>query len=306
MKRGAVVAALLVVATAGAPLQLTAAAQEERQCSNIVVHDDFRFDNETVRSAANTSASSTAENTKVTVEQATGFIRVKAKNPNGYCNEFHVRIASEVVSPAELGEVGSNNDNETADWHAVRDFEREETYTEVVFTLGAGSQATFAPSDVRIKTLAWTGAAKGAADGLLGNFSKYSPFDDEESLDKRTYTYSPESNNSTRYITISLVNDSSGGQVEDWQAVYRTGGEEWRPISTESDAPVFYRTLDGGENLQFIFNDRDAEVRWTANPTRLEQAKYEWTEYSTGIDILSEFNMSAILTTTPRPGGAVA
>jgi hypothetical protein len=306
-RRLATLLTLVLVTSLVAPAATAATTvSADEQCSNMVVHDDFRFDDETVRNAANNSSSSTVSNTKVTVEQATGFVRVTAKNPNGYCNEVHVRIATEIVSPAELGSVSATDRNISADWHAVRDFEREETYTEVVVTLGAAEQATFAPSEVRIKTLAWTGTAKSASDGLLGNLSNYNPLADDSDLDKRTYIYSPESNNSTRYITISLANDSTGKQVEEWQAVYRTSdGGDWRPIPTEADAPVFYREVDNGENLQFIFNDKTAEVRWTANPTRTERAKYEWTEYRAGIDILSDFKMSEILMTKPPTVGGI-
>lgn len=305
-KRTLFVVCLLVVSTLSVGIAPTTATPET-QCSNMVVHDDYRFDNSTIQQAANGSASSTVSNTKVSVEQDTGFIRVKAKNPNGYCNEVHVRLASEVVPVSELGSIDSIDGNHTTSWHAVRDFEREETYTEVTFTLGAGEQATFAPSDIRVRTLSWTGKAKSVSSGLFGNLSKYNPLaDDDEPLEQRTYTYSPETNNSTRYITVALVNQSDDRRIEDWQAVYKQPDGEWRPVTEESDNAVFYRKMDG-ENVQFIFNDRDATVRFTANPTRWEQAQHEWTIYRSGSDFLSNFSFGGVLATSPPPdvsGGA--
>ncbi len=287
-RTGALVVVLLV-ATLAVPIGPTAGATASTQtdCSNRVVYDQFRFDNATVDAAANGSATASAQNTEVRVEQATGFLRVNATNPNGYCVEFHVRIDEAVVSPAELGAVESNDDSVEAEWHSVRDFDRDETYTEVVFVLPAASTATFAPSKVRVKSLSWTGTATDAGGSWWESISNVSIGDDEEEkLQQRTYRFSAA--NSTETITVSLRNESSGKSVEEWQAMYRTSNESaWKPVSTDSEAPVFYREVSE-HRVQFVFNDPDAEVRFTAEPTRLDKAKHEWESWQGGTDVLGD------------------
>lgn len=274
---------VLVVATV-APAALVTTTQAQAQCSNMVVYDEFRFNNATVDTAANGSATIQRENTKVRVEQATGFIRIHAENPNGYCNEVHVRLASKIVSPAELGTVEALANNTTAEWHAVRDFERDVTYTEVVFTLPAGSEATFAPSKLTVKSLAWTGQAKSAGGSLWDRLSGFEWGDDED-LRQRTYQFSARNNSSI--VTLSLRNQSTGRTVEEWQAMYRVGDGSWTPISKDADAPVFYRTV-GEHQIQFLFNDPDAEVQFTANPTTWDKAQYQFDSYTAGIDALGD------------------
>ncbi len=277
---------VLLVATLTVPLGAAPATATQQDCSNRVVYDAFRFDNATVDAAANGSTTATAQNTEVRVEQATGFVRINATNPNGYCVEFQVNLAPEIVSPAELGDVDSNDDTRTAGWHAIRDFERDETYTQVVFTLGAGETATFAPSKLRVKSLSWTGDVKDEGGSFWESVSNYS-FGEEEELKKRTYRFSAE--NTTETITVSLRNESTGKAVDEWQAMYRTSnGTEWRPVSTDSQAPVFYRDV-GDHRVQFVFNDPDAEVRFTAQPTRWDKATYEWESWAAGTDAIDDF-----------------
>lgn len=281
----AVVLVLLVatlVSPFGAVAPVEASAAEN--CENAVIYDEFRFDNSLVSAAANGSATASAQNTEVTVEQATGFIRIDASNPNGYCVEFHVRLSEEIVEPAELGDVDSNGGDATAEWHAVRDFERGETYTEVVFTLPAASQATFAPSKLRVKSLSWTGSAKTEGASI---WERWSNWGDDEPLEQRTYRFSAE--NSTETITVSLHNESTNQSVEEWQAMYRTSEEAgWRPVTSDSGDPVFYRQIDDNR-VQFVFNDPDAEVRFTANPSTWDKANHEWDSYWGGKNAVSEF-----------------
>lgn len=276
-------ALVLLVATlapAGVATQPAAAASES--CPNQVVYDAFRFDDAVVSEAANGSATATAQNTQVTVEQAPGFVRLNASNPNGYCVEFHVRLNDSIVAPAELGHVDSNDDNHTAEWRAVPDFERDETYTDVVFTLPADSQAMFSPSKLRVETLSWTGAAKGSGSGLWNDVT--SLVSDDEPLEKRTYTFEP--SNSTDRVTVSLTDDGSNRTVEEWDAMYRTSNRTgWRPVSTDSTAPVYYRQLDD-EHVQFVFNEQTGEVKFTANPTTLDKASSSWDSWWSGVDVV--------------------
>lgn len=287
--RSITLAVLLVTVAVVAPIGFAtlAAAADTSDCSNQVIYDAFRFNDDVVSSAANDSASVSAQNTHVRVEQSTGFIRVNASNPNGYCVEFHVRLNDSIVAPAELGSVVSNDGNYSAEWHAVRDFEREETYTEVVFVLDAGSKATFAPSKLRVETLSWTGTAKSEGSGLWHDLTGWLGDDEDEeeaTLEERTYTFEP--TNSTDRITVSLTDDESGQTVEDWNAMYRTSNRTgWQPVSQDSAAPVFYREISD-DRLEFVFNDPSGEVKFTANPTRLDQARSSWDSWWSGVDIL--------------------
>jgi len=284
--RASALVVVLLVATLAVPLGAAPATATQQDCPNRVVYDAFRFDNTTVDAAANGSATATAQNTEVRVEQATGFVRINASNPNGYCIEFQVNLAPKIVSPAELGDVDSNEGTRTAGWHAIRDFERDETYTQVVFTLGAGETATFAPSKLRVKSLAWTGDVKDEGGSFWESVSNYS-FGEEKELKKRTYRFSAE--NTTETITVSLRNESTGKAVDEWQAMYRTSNETgWRPVSTDSQAPVFYRQV-GDHRVQFVFNDPDAEVKFTARPTRWDKATYDIESWTAGVDVLDNF-----------------
>lgn len=279
--------ALVLVVGIVAPIGLAGqSAAASSDCSNTVIYDEFRFNDDVVSSAANGSATVSAQNTDVTVEQATGFVRLDAKNPNGYCVEYHVRLNESIVAPAELGRVSSNDGNYTAEWHAVRDFEREETYTEVVFTLPAGSQAMFAPSKLRVETLSWTGTAKSEGSGLWHDLTGWIGDDEEEeaTLDKRKYTF--EATNSTDRVTVSLKDQESGKTIDEWDAMYRTNNRSgWQPVSTDSSAPVFYRKIDDSR-IEFVFNDPTGEVRFTANPTTWDDVSSSWDSYWSGVDIL--------------------
>lgn len=258
---------------------------QESQCSNAVTYDQFRFNNETVAAAANGTATATAKNTEVRVEQAPGFVRVQGTNPNGYCIQFRVRLNASIVSPAELGEITANEGNISAEWHAVRDFERDVTYTEVVFTLPAGSKATFAPSEVRVKSLAWTGDAKSAGGSLWDSLSDFS-IGDPPTLEQRTYRFNATSDTDT--ITVNLKNGSTGQEVEEWQAMYRTANQTgWTPVSTDSESAVFYRRIDAHQ-IQFVFNDATGEVRFTANPSVLDKADHSWDAWWSGQDVITE------------------
>jgi len=281
--------AVLLLATIGSTLAAVPATASTTQsdCSTNVTYDAFRFDNATVDAAANDSATVTAQNTEVRVEQATGFLRINASNPNGYCVEFKVNIAPEIVSLAELGDVESNDGNRTAGWHAVHDFERDETYTQVEFTLGPGETATFAPSTVRVKSLSWTGEVTDTGSSWWESISNFSIGEEEEDLEKRTYRFS--ATNTTETVTISLQNESIGKVVDEWQAMYRTNNEtSWRPVSTDSEEAVFYREVDD-HRVQFVFNDADAEVKFTARPTRWDKMQHQWESWNAGTDVLDDF-----------------
>lgn len=286
-RRIALAVIVLVAAVAGSALAGSAVAQDSDSCETVARHDAYRLNAETVNATVNGSASTTVQNTHVTIEPTTGFVHVDARNPNGYCVRVVVEVAPEIVTPATLGSVDATNSSATATWRAVHDFNRSETYTEITFTLAAGSTASFNPAKARVAALKWTGQAKDASAGWLGGFD--APFgddDSEEPLEKRTYRFTPR--NDTDIITVPLENRASNQSIDEYQAVYKTPNRDWRPVSTDSTAPVFKRTLGDGSAVQFQFNE-NATVKFTANPTWTEQAGYQWTSYWSGVDWLDGF-----------------
>lgn len=274
---------VILLATVSA-LPAPTAAQTSAECSTTVVHDSFRFDNSTVQEAANGTATSAAKNTEARVEQATGFVRVYGENPNGYCMEFRVQIAPDVVSPAELGTVDSNDEHVEAGWHATRDISRDETYTEVVFQLPPNSSAMFAPSKIRVQSLAWTGTATQEGGSLVDRITNFS-IGEEPDLRNRTYTFTPE--NESEYVTVPLEDPNSDRQIEEWTAMYKTADSDWRPVTEQADAPVFYREPNA-EQVQFVFNNQNATVRFQANPTTLEKAQTSWQSWTSGWSTLGD------------------
>lgn len=260
-----------------------AATISDAECETKVVHDAFRHDETTIDAAENDSVTTTESNTDVTVDTNVAFARLEAENPNGYCVTYVVEISPEVIDPADLGSIGATDGDETATWRAIHDFGGDETYTKVEFTLGGGESSTFAPSQLRVRSLKWAGEAKNTSSGLLPDLSAL-PFvgDDEEGLEQRHYEFSAE--NDSDSVSIALSNESLGQEIEDYQAMYRVGDGDLKPIDSDSDAPVFSRELDGGQVVEFTFNDADAEVKFIAEPNMRERASYQWNSYWSGMD----------------------
>lgn len=285
--RTLLVVALLVVCAAVTAAVPAAAQSSGDSCDTVVRHDAFRHNTETVNTTVNGTGTSAVQNTKVSVEPTSAFVRIQASNPNGYCVRFVVELAPEIVTPASLGSVDSNNESYTATWRAVHDFNASKTYTEVAFTLPAGTKAGFAPAKARVAALKWTGDATDTSAGLLGDVDL--PFGDDEqpALEQRHYRFTP--TNDTDIITVPLQNGAGNRTIDEYRAVYTTPTTDgWRPVGTDSSAPVFERQLDGGDAVQFQFN-RNATVKFTANPTRLEKAEHQWTAYWAGVDFLDDF-----------------
>ncbi|MWG36235.1 hypothetical protein [Halomarina oriensis] len=282
------VACLLVATVAGvAPIGATPTASAETTCETRVVHDAFRTDESTIRAAANVSAASVRDNTRVTVEQAPGFVRVKGENPNGYCVRFVIELSERVVAPSEVGEVGASNGNQTAMWRAMADFEGNETYTSVEFTLGAHESVTFAPSSARIETLSWAAKAKETGSGLFDGAQQFWNDLFHDDLEQRSYEFSPESE-STKTITVSLTNDTDGRTVEEWLGYYRVGEDDWRPISKDVDDPAFYRE-PGDETVQFTFTQSNVSVKFVANPDHGDKFDHQLAGYRAGFGDLGGF-----------------
>lgn len=297
-----VLAAALVnpgIAGAGAAQETT--STPEPDCSTTVVHDAFRFDNETVADARNGSATSVSQNTRVTVSQNSVFVRIEAVNPNGYCTEFVVEIGPGVVPSSELGSLTSLDEQTSAEWHAVRDFERDETYTRVTFALPAGGNVTFAPNKARIMQLEWLADAKTESEGIISTISGYIP-GTPNVLTQRTYTFGPDRHGSS-IVTVPLRDPNSSRRIEDWQAVYRVGDGPWQPIGSEASAPVYYQEQE--DVVQFYFNDQNAEVEFTANPGTVDRARHQYRSYTSGLGSIGDILAGDVDWFPGQAGGAV-
>jgi len=285
---GLALAVMLVVASLPASTLVgRAGSASSASCETTVRHDAFRTSAaiETVNSTG--EATSTVENTKATVRDTTGFVKIDVANPNGYCVEFVVEVSPEIVEPADLGSVESNSDEYEASWRAAQNLSSGTVYTRVTVTLPAGSNATFAPSDLRVESLAWTGEAKRKSDGLLSDFSVFG----SEKLEQRKYSI--EAPNSSDSVTVPLRNN--GTKIEEWQATYALDGEE-RPVSQDAAAPVYYSEANG--SVTFHFNNDRASVEFVAEPNFIEKTGFSWTSYSAGGETLSEWLPFAIFPVT--------
>jgi hypothetical protein len=268
---------VLVLGVAGvlatAPTSTAAAATQT--CNQTVVHDAYRTTDAIATVNETGEAASTVENTRTRVEDVSGFVRLHASNPNGYCVQYQVEISPEVVSAADLGQIEGQDGNATASWRAAQNLTSGNVYTQVTFTLDAGESALFAPSSVRVKSLAWTGQAKRESQGF---FSSVSSFFGDSKLEERQYEIRP-TNGSSR-ITVPLES-TNGQRIETWHATYTVNGES-RPVSQEADAPVYY--TDSGSSLTFHFSEGavadNASVDFTAEPSYVEQAQFSAESYA--------------------------
>lgn len=263
---------LLVGAVAIAPG--AAAPDSSSACNQGVTHD---LTSATAIDEYNESgaATSTVSNTDVEVEDATGFVKIHASNPNGYCNAFTVSISSEIVAPADLGTVDSNEEHVGAKWRAIQNLSSGNVYTEVTFTLEAGETATFAPSKVRVQSLSWTGEAKESGGSILSSVSGW--FGDK-TLDKREYEIAP--TNGTDAVTIQL--ERGDDRVDEWLATYSVGDGPDRDVTTDASQPVYYTESESA--VTFRFNDDRATVDFTANPKMHEKLGHSGKSYLSGLN----------------------
>lgn len=273
----AIVVLALVVAPIAGVMVATPASATTNSCGQGVEYTEFRSAAAVDSMNQTGDVTASRDNTEVTVEEATGFIRLRADNPNGYCVRFVVEIGQGVVAPADLGTIASNDDEVEASWRASQNLSSSEVYTRVTFTLNGNSSATFAPSKMRVQSLSWTGTAKSKASGAAGVFQDFGleSLLGDDKLEQRTYEIEPTSSSSR--ITIPLQN--GGREIEDWHATYTYEGTT-RPISQSADAPVFYTESDGA--VTFHFNEETASVEFTAEPTKLERLEYSADSYFSG------------------------
>lgn len=284
------------IASAATPAPSSSTPSMQDDCQTTVTHDAFRDDTETVEQLRNESKAQTiVDNTRVTVEETSGFYRVNGENPNGYCVAFTVQVSDKAMPAAQIpGSVESNDGNHEAKWEAIHDFNTSETYTEVTFVLPANTTATFAPSEARVMSLSWaserTEKAKSIGDKLTEKI-----FDKD--LEKKTYTINPDGE---QEVTIPLHNPNTDEKVTEWQAMYTTdGGETWVPVKRESTDPV-YITTENEQQVSFRFNDPNAKVRFTANPDSLDKANYQVKGYLSGIPFIGDDESGLLVPPMPE------
>lgn len=285
-----VAGAPVVAAVTLAPSPARAAAQDgQQQCETTVTHDAFRTEQSTMDRLANGSvARNVRKNTRVTVGESNQFYRVRGQNPNGYCVQFVVEIGSDAIPPAEMpGKVYANHEDVAAEWNAVHDFDTGQTHTEVVFTLPPGTDATFAPSEVRVVSVAWYSKTTERSKSAWANLT--SRVLDSPNVSKHRYTLAP---GSEGVRTVQLVNQDTGERITEYRALWRPSPEAaWRPVKTDTDAGVFKQETDGGDAVQFHFKNASAQVRFYANPGFRDDVDYQIKSYLGGIDLLSELSL---------------
>jgi hypothetical protein len=251
-------------------------------CRTTVEHLSFRTDNDTIRSLANgTQVSSIVDNTRVTIDDTGAFYTLHAENPNGYCVSFVVQVSERALPPAEIpGDVTSNNGQFTATWHSVYNFTDTEMYTEITFTLPSDSEATFAPSELRVIGLSWASRSTSKAESIWDRLT--ARFDDDP-LEKHTYTLAPGERTT---VVVPLENPETGEKITEYHAIYSiNGGETWRDVTQQTTEPVYLREDAAANQLEFTFEDPDARVKFTANPTWRDDLRYQWKTYTSGIDL---------------------
>jgi hypothetical protein len=225
------------------------------------------------------SVTSTVRNTEVEIVDATGFVRLSASNPNGYCVRFSVAISSEIVSPATIGEVDALNSSVTASWSARHDLEGNGTHTVVEFRVPAGESVTFAPSEARIKTLEWASKATETGNSAISWISGL--WSDDSELEKREYSIRPEN---TSLVTVPKTSGDDRA-IDGYLATYSVDGDT-RPVPSDPEAPVF--KIEREEEIRFMFNDPNATVQFTANPTIGDQVSYRVTAAKEALGELGE------------------
>lgn len=286
---------MIVLMVSSLAVSGVAVAQEETNTTS--VEHDYLNDESYVSEFDDTSSvESTDRNVKTQIEQTEAFVRLKAENPNAYPVDMTIQVHPDIVPPAEVGEVSDTDGDVISTWRNTHDFDRDQRYTEITFTMEANSEVTFAPSRIRVLSISWKDSAT-TTDGLLDRIPN--PFEDK-TLDERTYEL-----NSSDGSMVTVPLERGDKSIDEWQAAYRTGPDDnWKPISTNSDDPAFYRTVDGGQSVQFHFDtdNYDAggvEIEFTANPNYRDKAKHDFRSFSAGWSDIIGFDLLSINPATP-------
>jgi len=189
-----------------------------------VVYDEFRTDDTVVENANTTgSAQVIKQNTRATVEDDDAFVRLGLENPNSYAVAFEVQLSEEIVRPATLGTVrATDTDGVTADWQAQHDFEAEETHTRVTVVVPAETDVLFTPSQLRVKSLSWTGEAEQSAETLR---ERVTTLWEDDRLEQRTYQVTGSEGGSSRSTSKTGDGRPDRGVARHLHARRRRSGE---------------------------------------------------------------------------------
>jgi hypothetical protein len=273
----------LVVATAATATFATApaAAQstDDDQCATTVEHDALRTDDGLIdRVSAGEAVTTRRDLTRVTYTPTDAFYRLEAENPNGYCVHVVVEIGERALPPADLPtDVTSNDGSTTATWQSKHDFDAGQTYTHIAFDVAANSTVEFAPSRVQVVSVAWAGEKQQKAEGVVERLRREV---DEPTLRQRKYQFQVRSTPAARTVPLTTPNESK--RIDDYQAQWTTDGSTWHPVTTRTDDPVYKSEPESGDQVTFHWTE-PARVRFTANPTPLDEVRYQVSSYRAGV-----------------------
>jgi len=277
-------AAVLAVCLVGLAAGGTLAQDDTPSPEMEVVYDEFRTDDTVVENANTTgSAQVIKQNTRATVEDDDAFVRLGLENPNSYAVAFEVQLSEEIVRPATLGTVrATDTDGVTADWQAQHDFEAEETHTRVTVVVPAETDVLFTPSQLRVKSLSWTGEAEQSAETLR---ERVTTLWEDDRLEQRTYQVT---GSEGEIVTVDLENPETGDRIEEARHLHarRRRSGETHPLAEGTGEPVFYRPIENDDGtvdaIQVTFNEAGT-VSLTVEPTTTEKLGFEMTSYRSSV-----------------------
>jgi len=171
----------------------------------------------------------------------------------------------------------------TADWQAQHDFEAEETHTRVTVVVPAETDVLFTPSQLRVKSLSWTGDAEQSAETLRERVTKLW---EDDRLEQRTYEVT---GSEGEIVTVDLENPETGDRIEVARHLHarrRRSGETHPPLAEGTGEPVFYRPIENDDGtvdaIQVTFNEAGT-VSLTVEPTTTEKLGFEMTSYRSSV-----------------------
>jgi len=141
----------------------------------------------------------------------------------------------------------------------------------------------FTPSQLRVKSLSWTGEAEQSAETLR---ERVTTLWEDDRLEQRTYQVT---GSEGEIVTVDLENPETGDRIEEWHATYTLAGDEAArptPLAEGTGEPVFYRPIENDDGtvdaIQVTFNEAGT-VSLTVEPTTTEKLGFEMTSYRSSV-----------------------
>jgi len=97
---------------------------------------------------------------------------------------------------------------------------RPKRHTRVTVVVPAETDVLFTPSQLRVKSLSWTGDAEQSAETLRERVTKLW---EDDRLEQRTYEVT---GSEGEIVTVDLENPETGDRIEEWHATYTLAGDE--------------------------------------------------------------------------------